>query len=722
MRIRSQLVLMMAAVIAPVACLAFAALVALLHVQREAEAQRLLERVSALRLALDSEIAGTQRVLRTLTGTESALPAPVLQQRLAELLRANPMWASIAVVGVDGQVRARADRPGAPGAGHVEPRTLAEAVAARAPVVSNLVAVPGGHATYVAVPDPAGAVVAMVAVDAAGWLAFLRGHAIVAGATLTLTDRDGAIVARTLNHEAWVGRPPRAEYLGHIAALDEGTFFSTGLEQQSFQSAFSRLRTAGWVLGSGMPTEQVSGALAVPASMIGAGLLLAAVTAALLALVFGRRVTVSFDRLAALDRAPPPGAPDERLPIDEAEDARRLLRRTLARESQARAEAERASRAKDEFLAMLAHELRNPLSAIRSASMLVDNPRASPQTDRRAREILQRQSGHMAALVDEMLDAARLNSGKVTLERRPTDLADIVRRALESFADAGRTAHVALHAALAPAPVRGDETRLEQIVANLLDNAAKYTPRGGTVRVTVGPARDGADEIELRIADDGAGIPASLLPHVFEAFSQAERNLDRAQGGLGLGLNIVRRLVELHGGRVDADSPGPNRGTVLTVRLPRDDGAPAAGGFFGSAAAPPPAPRSIVLVEDNHDSRDMVGALLQAAGHRVASAPDGESGLALILETRPALALVDLGLPGIDGLELARRLRAAPHGDAVALLALTGYGDAAMREAAAQAGFDGYLQKPFDLGDFDDALNTLPPPAGGVVDTPLSGR
>ena len=715
MRIRGQLALMMGAVVAPIAVLALVSLAALIQLQRDFELQRVLERVSALRLALDTEIAGTIRVLQTLSDVPTVDGAILLdeaidlQARLGRVLGTNPMWSSVVLLGPEGTPLAQ--QPPAP-AGSPPPldaTTIAELRHGGGPLVGNLQPPAGarGWATTIAVPllrDGALRGIACVTIEQRAWLGFLRSHPISPGATLTLNDRGGTIIARTLNNEQWVGKLSQPSYWQRTTGRDEGSFTNKGLEGQRFYSAFSRLKTSGWVLGTGVPAEEIEQAQAVPVSLTVLGIVLAATTAGLLAVVLGRRLSHALGRLSEDASVAASGMTlphSEPLAVEEAEEVRRLMRETLRNESRARAEAERASRAKDEFLAMLAHELRNPLSAMRSAIALLELERATPEVERRAREVLSRQTGHMTALINEMLDAARLATGKITLDRRPLDLAEAVRRVVQTFADTGRTRHLKVITELSAAPVLGDETRLEQVASNLLDNAAKYGAGGGEVVVTV--AREG-DEAVLAVADHGGGIGPELLPHIFEPFSQAERTMDRSQGGLGLGLTVVRGLVEQHGGRVQAFSDGPGRGARFVVRLPLlvegadTAAAPAAQGQGGAA------PLRILLVEDNHDNREMVATLLRAAGHEVSSAADGEQGIAAAARQRPQVAVVDLGLPGTDGLQVARRLRAEPALRDTVLVALTGYGDAATRRRAEEAGFDAFLQKPFDLTAFEQAV------------------
>jgi CheY-like chemotaxis protein len=285
---------------------------------------------------------------------------------------------------------------------------------------------------------------------------------------------------------------------------------------------------------------------------------------------------------------------------------------------------------------------------------------------------------------------SRITSGKITLARQPLDLAALAWRCVEMQTPGGPA--VSLRTPHEPIVVDGDPVRLEQVLGNLLDNARKYTPAGGHVRVIV--ERDGA-HARLVVEDDGIGIAPEVLPRIFEPFAQAGAPVGQRQGGLGLGLTLVQRLVEQHGGTVGAASDGPGRGSRFVVTLPRTEGVP-----VDQAPAPAPAqspsPRRILLVEDNRDAREALRALLEVWGHRVETAADGPSGLAAALADPPEVALVDVGLPGLDGHELARRLRAAPGGAGVFLVALTGYGQPEDERLALAAGFDVHVVKPVE--------------------------
>jgi CheY-like chemotaxis protein len=330
---------------------------------------------------------------------------------------------------------------------------------------------------------------------------------------------------------------------------------------------------------------------------------------------------------------------------------------------------------------------------------------ASEEQRAKQRSIIERQTRHLSRLVDDLLDVARVTYGKVALRLQPAPIAEIVRSCFQAFEPAARAEHLAytLEVLDSSALVSGDRDRLEQIFGNLLTNAIKYTPRGGSVSVIVSST---ASHCVVRIVDTGIGIAPDVLPTVFELFSQADRSLDRAEGGMGLGLTLVRSLVRLHGGTVEAISRGTGHGSEFRVTLPLL----AAGAVTldeRGQRRDAIASRRIVIVEDNDDLRIMQEQLLLLAGHDVQTATNGPSGVSKILDIRPDVAFVDLGLPGFDGFEVARRVRAA--GDIpVLLIAVSGYGQVEDRKRAQEAGFDGHLTKPVGLEDFVSSMARLP--------------
>jgi PAS domain S-box-containing protein len=357
-----------------------------------------------------------------------------------------------------------------------------------------------------------------------------------------------------------------------------------------------------------------------------------------------------------------------------------------------------ANHRKDEFLAMLAHELRNPLAPISTAAEILRIAHSDPGRVQLTSEIITRQVGHMTSLVDDLLDVSRVTRGLVTLDREPVDVAEIVAGAVEQVRPLINARHHRLKVQLGTEAARidGDRTRLVQIMTNLLNNAAKYTLDGGDIVLALAVY---PDAVELSVSDTGLGIAPDLLPHVFELFTQAERSPDRSQGGLGLGLALVNSLVELHGGSVHAYSEGSGRGSTFTVRLPRHiESSRQPGGDRNQDAVTAPAQAlRLMIVDDNADAARSLAVLMEAEGHHVKIKYSAQSALEHAQAEAPQVFLLDIGLPDIDGYELARRLRAQPETANAVLIAVTGYGRQEDREQSRAAGFNHHLVKPANL-------------------------
>jgi signal transduction histidine kinase len=361
-----------------------------------------------------------------------------------------------------------------------------------------------------------------------------------------------------------------------------------------------------------------------------------------------------------------------------------------------------ADRRKDEFLAMLAHELRNPLAPIRHASEIFrlgarDDPMLAKATD-----VVSRQVDLLARLVDDLLDVSRITQGKVQLRRTRYDLRTSIGQAVETVNPAVQSRRQTLSVRLPATPlvVDADPTRMTQVVGNLLSNAAKYTPDGGHVWLS---ARRWKELVVVRVRDDGVGIPPEMLASVFDLFTQVDDAPDHRQGGLGVGLTLVRSIVELHGGRVRGRSAGRGCGSCFLVWLPAVDGAQA----LPQPARPPQAvrrPLNLLLVDDNVDAVESLAMLLRLAGHEVITAYEAESALRRLDERRPDLAVLDIGLPGVNGYDLARAIRARPKMHDLVLVALTGYGQPEDRGRAREAGFDHHLIKPAGFAELDKLL------------------
>jgi PAS domain S-box-containing protein len=367
-----------------------------------------------------------------------------------------------------------------------------------------------------------------------------------------------------------------------------------------------------------------------------------------------------------------------------------------------------ADRAKDEFLATLAHELRNPLAPLQHAAELLRQPAAEPAW---CRDVIERQVGHLSRLIDDLLDVSRIARDKLELRKQPVEISDVIRSAVE----AGRPMIEGSGQTLLVAPnseniyVDGDLVRLTQVLTNLLTNAAKFSQGSGTIRLSVEVDRG---QVAISIADSGIGITKDELPRVFDRFYQSGRRGARAHGGLGIGLSLVRRLVELHGGTVEARSEGAGLGSEFVVRLPIT-AAPAAGSSASTAATPEHAAgigKKILIVDDNADGANSLGRLLELLGHEPMMAYDGHAALERAKAFSADVVLLDLGMPGLDGFEICRRLRASRSSRQPRIVAMTGWGRAEDRARTAAAGFDGHLVKPVDLAALTRLLEERPKP------------
>ena len=371
-----------------------------------------------------------------------------------------------------------------------------------------------------------------------------------------------------------------------------------------------------------------------------------------------------------------------------------LILATLAAEELTEAAA-LARRRQDEFLAMLAHELRNPLAPIRGAAALLVRVDSTDPMLPLIRKVIQRQVEHMARLIDDLLDVSRVTQGKVTLQRQPTAVTEFVDHAVETCRELidARHQQLTLDIPVTPLYVDGDPVRLAQILGNLLHNASKYTQAGGAITVSVQRHRD---TVVIRVTDNGVGILAELLPHIFELFTQDDRSLSRTETGLGIGLTVARSMVELHGGTVDAHSGGLGQGSEFIVTLPciehvveRAVAKPAGAATAATAAR-------ILLIDDNADAGEILAMLLRASGHEVETALDGPRALKFFAQVRPQVVLCDIAMPGMDGYQIAAQMRECTQGPMPVMIALTGYGDSQNRDRALAAGFNHHVVKPAD--------------------------
>jgi len=408
----------------------------------------------------------------------------------------------------------------------------------------------------------------------------------------------------------------------------------------------------------------------------------------------------------------------------ELESANRSLQTEVTERARVELALKEADRHKDEFLAMLAHELRNPLAPIHNAVRLMHRHEFSDPQLAWSRDVIGRQLAHLTRLVDDLLDVSRITRGKINLNKEVIELGDLVVRTVETVQplldERGHTLSVSVPpGSLA---VLGDPTRLSQALGNVLGNAAKYTERGGQIELIV--AQLGA-EVEIRVRDDGIGIPSELMPRIFNLFTQLDRTSGPSQSGLGIGLALVQRLVEMHGGSVAAHSEGPGQGSEFVIRIPTWSREKLESGptsnlpseleqSMMNAEGAARTQRRILVADDNNDALESLATLLQLSGHEVYTAANGAMALESAEQHRPEVALLDIGMPKLDGYEVARRIRAQPWGQRITLVALTGWGQDSDRRRSQEAGFDSHLVKPLDLDKLTELLAALPSTGAGV--------
>ena len=682
--LRRQLILIAVASILPLAILSAVGLAIVFSQQREAEQHRALEITRALASAVDNELKRSITALQVMGASleRDGVDLDAFRDLAVRTLRTQAQWRSLVLSDPEGHQVAHSDfRRGDPLFTIPDIESSREVVRTGQPAIGSIKLARTGHTFAVRVPvrkDGQVRFVLSAVMPPQQILAIVQHQRVRDEWVISVFDAHGLRVARSRNHEQYLLTRPTQSLQDLIASGQEGTGPTRTLEGNELWTAFAKAPTSGWSVVIGMP----------PTLALQSAIRSTAIYALALALSVLAGLVAAFVIAARINRK----------------------LETLQAERTARATAEEANRAKDQFIAMLGHELRNPIAAISNAARLSEMAVSDAKVQAKSREIIQRQVNNLARLTDDLLDAARAVLGKIELRVQPVNLADAAANAIASLEASGRGGRHEITGELGEAWIDGDPVRIEQVVSNLLVNAVKYTPDGGHVRVRT--AREGADAV-LLVADDGVGMPPELAARAFDLFVQGKREIDRSQGGLGIGLTLVRRIAEMHHGKAGVASAGEGRGCRFVVRIPATarPSAPAASEIPAQAA-----PRSILLVEDNPDARETLQALLVAMGHRVETARDGVTGVEKAQALAPDLAIIDVGLPGIDGYEVARRLRASSALAGTYIVALTGYGSDDDRTRAMAAGFDEHLTKPVSPDRLEALLAKLgnmeacPPP------------
>ncbi|WP_313632016.1 hybrid sensor histidine kinase/response regulator [Massilia timonae] len=723
MKIRAYILIMTGAIVLPIAIFAAVALETLLRSERDAALSTMKEAADATALLVDNELSSAEAALRVLAQSPHLASGDMENfYRHARTADRGDGGRTILFLASGQQVINTVAPLGAtlpPPPDYVRTRTR-DVIESGRTVVSGLIkgAVQQIPVTTINVPVPidGGRRYVLGSVFSPDYFSrVIDRRAMPASWKLSVVDRAGYFIARS-SEPARLGHAANPLLMRAAAGRQQGMVrFDTRAGVDAYH-AFTRSPMSGWIVTVSVPAAEIDGVARRAVMLVAIGMLAALLVAAGAAALFGRRLVNATHGAAASATALGHGGlpPRPRTGIAEFDHLQRSIGEAgrklaaaegersalLQREQEARALAEEQVRIRDDFLAMLSHELRNPLSGIVGAVQLLrmDSPR--PELKSQAQDILMRQSRHLTRIVDDLLDLARLARGKIKLDMGPVELSAVVESTVAALRMAGRVQHT-LTTRLEPAWVRADRTRIEQVVTNLVTNALKYTPPGGAIEIAL-EAHAGKGQAVLTVLDDGVGIAPDLMPRLFDIFVQGKVSLDRSQGGLGIGLSLVRSLVTLHGGSIDAASAGTGQGSVFTLRLPLLEHA-----LVDTPAAAAPArtaPATVLLVEDNEDARRMLAAHLEASGYSVLEADNGIDGLALAHEARPGLAILDIGLPGLDGYQLAARLRADAATRPMRLIALTGYGQASDRERALEAGFDAHLVKPVK---FDELAREL---------------
>ncbi len=724
MKLRSNLLLLVAGAIVPVIGLTIVLASLLVEYEKDAFRQAATDRNRAFVSAIDAEVRGHIATLNVLAASEH-LASGNLEAFHAETVRAlaaQPDWQNVVLLGPERQlVNALAPfNPRLPRA--VEVESVRRVFDTARPAVGGIThgRIVNAFGIPIRVPVMRGGKVAYVltAVVQSNRLAeLMQEQRYPSGWAVGIVDASGLFIAR-IPVKA-VGQSTSKDFRNAIQTGAEGWFRGTTLEGVDTFTAYLTSPFTHWTVGVAVPASQVYAVAYRVAWTIALGGLACLALAMGFAYWMGRRIARPIVNLASAARAL--GSEGASRPVQDEtayEEVHELAgaldsAASAIREREALRESERdalraADKAKDEFLAMLGHELRNPLSAISAAAHLVRFAKPGSDSAVQAHVVIERQTRQMTRLIEDLLDVSRLAMGKVTLRRESLELADLAARAARTWQHARQLPATRLRIEASRVWVDADRARIEQVIANLLDNADKFSGRDTEIVLCV--REEGGDAV-LEVTDQGEGIAPELLDRVFDLFVQGPQRSDRARGGMGLGLTLVQRLVDLHDGSIAVRSDGSGKGARFTVRLPAVmPGAPTVADE--EDRSPCAASCRVLVVEDNDDGRAMLEQLLRMEGHVVSAAASGEEALARAAEWSPQAAIVDIGLPDMDGYEVARRLRKGARGH-IKLIALTGYGQDRDQRRAYEAGFDVHLTKPVDALRLREALGVAIPERTG---------
>jgi signal transduction histidine kinase len=678
-----------------------------------------LQRLTNLAAANEAQsIKNARQILRDLSGIPDLLSNPDrCNALLRTVLSKNPDFTNFGLIQMNGDVTCSAVPASRP-VNLADRAHFQRAIAERRFIAGNYVfgRVIQKHTINLTYPvidinDEVAAVV-FAALDLSVLDKFIKDINLPPGSLLITADTEGTIVARRPEPEKWFGQKVPAAMFDAMAKRQRRPLVLTGPDGVERLHTFARIGTpdiSDFTITIGIPREDIVASARHDQIMALATLAAIAILALLATWFIGdviivRRVKAlvnTAEKIASGDLQARTGIQYGQEEISylarALDDMAKALQRKKTERDKAEEKLRLADQRKDEFLAMLAHELRNPLAPISAAAQLLKIVSHDETRIKQTSDIITRQVDHMTSLINDLLDVSRVTRGLVTLDKEPLDVKRIVSDAVEQAGPLieSRRHRLDLQLPAEPACVLGDHKRLVQVIANLLNNSAKYTPEGGNIVLHLEVQKD---QVVLNVMDDGIGMAPELVLRVFDLFTQAERTSDRSQGGLGLGLALVKTLVGLHGGSVHAQSKGPGAGSIFTVRLPCQSGRSAEGAQDNDDAPVPATARtlSVMVVDDNVDAAHTLAMFLEAEGHRVFVEYEAKKALERARSAAPGVCLLDIGLPEIDGNELARRLRSMPETADAVLIAVTGYGQEQDREKSIAAGFDFHLVKPVD--------------------------
>ena len=722
MRIRIFISLMVAAILLPLLLACGFAVNKIWREEQAAARMSLSKTVQATTLIVDGDISSSIAALRALGNSEHLQTGNFEALHLqAKALHRGP-GTSVALLRPDGsQVLNTAVPFATPPTVNARSPLVAKALATQQPHVSDVFVGPrtGKQIVAVYVPTaPVGTAPGYVLAQGFAletWKDIAKQQDLPADWIVAVIDRAGRLIARSHRSDEFVGKPARPELLAAAAQKNEGIFRSSTLEGIDSYVAFDHSELTGWTIAVAAPVASVDAPVVRALQIAAGGFLLALLVSAILATVFGRRLVAALHSAstAAMSLGHGQAPQAKRTSIAEVDalthslaNAGALLEnerqarlavelereRLLQMEQLAHAAAEQENKAKDKFLAMLGHELRNPLAAISGAVAVLTRGDKSPQDASRYLGIIRRQNRHLVHIIDDLLDMSRLIAGKIVLETHAVDLAECVRNCVDGLRAAHRLGGHTLNVRVEPVWINADPVRVEQIIINLIGNALKFSVTGTSIEVDL--QAEGSHAV-LRVQDEGTGMTPELLAQVFEPFVQGPAPVDASQSGMGIGLALVKQLVELHGGTVAVSSAGRDQGSTFTCRFPTVP-APATEHVSDFAHLKAAQPRTLLYVEDNADARAVMAEMLRLSGYEVREAASGAEALAAVRLQRPDAIMLDIGLPDMNGFEVARQIRALANGRDVPLIALTGYGQARDKDAAAQVGFSAHLVKPVD--------------------------